>query len=134
VDRLEKSFDGTGVHGVPACEFVGGLEPVDAPVLSRDEAVEARRHVDRHARIRVGHGFALTSRATTRRALGSPLRSSPSNAESAAPRWSPRGAAAAPPSAPPPVYLRHDLGRGRDRLGVAGLPGGVDAERAAAGE
>jgi len=54
VDRLEERFDESRVHGLPACEFVCGFEPVDAPILSSDEAVEARRHVDRHARISGG--------------------------------------------------------------------------------
>ena len=54
VDRLEKRFDESRVHGLPTCEFVGGFEPVDAPILSCDEAVEARRHVDRYARISGG--------------------------------------------------------------------------------
>ena len=60
VDRLEERFDESRVHGVPACEFVRGFEPVDAPVLSGDEAVEARRHVDRDARISVCHRFVPT--------------------------------------------------------------------------
>src|SRR5947208_4427757 len=42
VDRLEESLDESWVQGVPACEFVRGFEPVDAPVLSSDETVEAR--------------------------------------------------------------------------------------------
>ncbi len=63
VDRLEERLDESRVHGVPAYEFVRGFEPVDAPVLSSDEAVEARRHVDRYVRIRVCHRFALTSSA-----------------------------------------------------------------------
>src|ERR1043166_9786667 len=51
VDRPEKRLDESRLHGVPTREFVRGLEPVDAPVLSSDEAVEARRHVDRDAGI-----------------------------------------------------------------------------------
>ena len=55
VDRLEKRLDESWVHRVSACVFVRRFEPVDAPVPSRDEAVEARRHVDRYTRIRIRH-------------------------------------------------------------------------------
>src|SRR5439155_13786202 len=70
VDRLEERLDESWVHGVPAYEFVCGFEPVDAPVLASDEAVEARRHVDRYARIRVCHRFVPRSSATASIALG----------------------------------------------------------------
>src|SRR6476620_2515766 len=53
VDRFEKRLDESWLHGLTTCEFVGGLEPVDAPVLSSDESVEARGHVDRYARINI---------------------------------------------------------------------------------
>jgi hypothetical protein len=46
------------VHGVASYEFVRGLEPVDTPIFSSDEAVEACHHVDRHTRISVCHRFA----------------------------------------------------------------------------
>jgi len=46
------------------------LEPVDATVLSSDEAVEARRHMDRYARLNICHRFTLPSSA-----LGSTARS-----------------------------------------------------------
>ena len=59
VDRLKKRLDESWAHGVPTYEFVGGLQPVDAPVLSSDKAVEARRHVNRYARIRVCHRRAF---------------------------------------------------------------------------
>src|SRR5690242_4670919 len=49
VDGLEEGFDESWLHRGSAREFVRGLKPVDASVLSRDEAVETRRHVDRHA-------------------------------------------------------------------------------------
>jgi hypothetical protein len=39
VDRLEEGLDESWVQGFPAREFVRGFEPVDAPVLSGDEAV-----------------------------------------------------------------------------------------------
>jgi hypothetical protein len=52
--------------GVTVHEFVCGLEPVDAPVLSSDEAIEARRHVDRDMRIGVCHAFALMSSGSAR--------------------------------------------------------------------
>src|SRR3954471_10168114 len=42
VDRLEERLDESWVHRVPAGEFVGSLEPVDAPVPASDEAVETR--------------------------------------------------------------------------------------------
>ncbi len=48
VDRLAERLDERRVHRFPAGEFVRSLHPIDAPVLSRDEAVEARRHVDRY--------------------------------------------------------------------------------------
>src|SRR5262245_34383601 len=64
VDCVEERLDDARVHGVPAEEFVRGLEPVDAPVLSSDEAVEARGHVDRYLRFRVCHGLVCPSNAT----------------------------------------------------------------------
>ena len=57
VDHLEECLDERGIHGVSACELVRGLEPVDAPVLSSDEPIEACRHVDGDPRLRVGHRF-----------------------------------------------------------------------------
>src|SRR5882724_4650864 len=66
VDRLEERLDESWVHYLPACELVCGFQPVDAPVPSSDEAVEARRHVDRHARIRVCHGLAPSSHCSSR--------------------------------------------------------------------
>src|SRR4029077_15929687 len=67
----EERLDESWVQGVPACEFVRGFEPVDAPVPSSDEAVEAPRHVNRYARILFCHHVALSSntiaRSTARR-------------------------------------------------------------------
>ena len=51
IDRFEESLGEFWIKRIPAFEFVRGLEPVDAPVFSSDEAVEARRHVNRYARI-----------------------------------------------------------------------------------
>jgi hypothetical protein len=53
VDRLQKRIDLSRVHRLAAREVVRGLEPVDAPVLAGDEAIEARGHVDRDARVAV---------------------------------------------------------------------------------
>src|SRR5262249_40917564 len=61
VNRLEERLDESWIHGVAVYEFVRRLEPVDAPVLSSNEAVEARCHVDRYARISVRHRVAFTS-------------------------------------------------------------------------
>src|SRR5207237_10225393 len=80
-DRLEERLDESGVHGVPAYEFVCGFEPVDASVLSSDEAVKARRHVDRYVRIRVCHRFVPKSSATASSTARSRLRLSPPNAQ-----------------------------------------------------
>jgi hypothetical protein len=66
VDRLEERLDESWVHRLPVSEFVGGLEPVDAAIFSSDEAVEARRHVDRYVRISVCHRSILTWSATHR--------------------------------------------------------------------
>ena len=57
VDRLKDGLDEFWVPRVSAGEFVCGFEPVDAPVLSRDDAVKARDHVNRYPRIRVSHDF-----------------------------------------------------------------------------
>src|SRR4029079_18162516 len=59
IDRFEKRLDEAWLHGLAACEFVGRLEPVDAPVRASDESVKARSHVDRYARISVCHRFDL---------------------------------------------------------------------------
>src|SRR5262249_36196752 len=69
VNRLEERFDKAWVQGVPAYEFVRGLHPGDAPVLSSDEAVEARCHMNRNARISPCHRFPLTSSVYHLRAL-----------------------------------------------------------------
>lgn len=44
--------------GRPAVETVGRLQPVNAPVVPSDEAVEARRHVDRDSAVNVRHYLA----------------------------------------------------------------------------
>src|SRR5690349_2378739 len=59
VDGLEEGLDESGLHRGSACEFVRGLEPVDASVLARDETVETRCHMDRHARIGACHSFSV---------------------------------------------------------------------------
>src|SRR5207253_4894690 len=59
VDPFKKGLHESRVQGLSAREFVCGFEPVDAPVLSSNEAVEARRHVNRYARISVCHHIAL---------------------------------------------------------------------------
>src|SRR5207248_7633581 len=66
VNRLEEGLNECWVQGIATREFVGSLEPVDAPVLSSDEAVEARRHVNRYARISVCHHVALSWSAMAR--------------------------------------------------------------------
>ena len=50
VDGLQELLDESRFHGNAVCEFVRCLEPIDASIPSRDEAIEARYHVDRHAR------------------------------------------------------------------------------------
>ena len=66
VDRLEKCLDESWVQVVPAREFVRRLHPVNAPVLSGNETVEARRHVNRYARISVSHHIVQSSSAVAR--------------------------------------------------------------------
>src|SRR6185436_12716014 len=90
VDRLEERLDEFWVHGVPAYEFVRGFEPVDASVLPSNEAVEARHHMDRYARIRVCHRLIPKSSATTSSTARSRLRLSPPNARYHPPRFQPQ--------------------------------------------
>src|SRR5262249_39153327 len=72
VDRLEETLDESWVQGFSVCEFVGGFEPVDAPVLSSDKTIEARRHVNRYARVSVCHRVALSSNSTVHGAARCP--------------------------------------------------------------
>src|SRR5205823_5141475 len=55
VDRFKKGVDERRVHGLPVRKLIGSFEPVDAPVLSSNEAVQTRRHVNRYTRITACH-------------------------------------------------------------------------------
>src|SRR5215831_17907423 len=57
IDRLEERLGGSWGQRLTIGEFVRGLEPVDASVPSGDEAIDARRHVDRDTGVRVCHGL-----------------------------------------------------------------------------
>ena len=46
VDCLEEGFYGLRAHRFAPLELVGGLEPVDTSVLTGNEAIEARYHVN----------------------------------------------------------------------------------------
>src|SRR4051812_7379038 len=60
VDRIEEGLDGCRIHRFSRRELVRCLEPVDAAVPPRDEAVEARRHVNRYAGNRACHRLVPT--------------------------------------------------------------------------
>src|SRR5262249_44877761 len=72
VDRLQKTLNKFWVQGFSVCEFVRCFEPVGAPVLSSDKPVEARRHVNRYARVSVRHNLALSSSSRILRAAQCP--------------------------------------------------------------
>jgi hypothetical protein len=53
---MRQFLDASCVERLTLCKFICGFEPVDAPVLSSDEPVEARHHVDRDQGISARQG------------------------------------------------------------------------------